>query len=239
MVEARPAAPALPGLLVDPSWLRDQLRRPRLRTVDLRDSDAYASGHIPGAAHLDLGRLGSSVAGCDNVILPAAAFGDLMARLGISNGDAVVAYDDQWGLAAARLLWALHYYGHSSVAVLNGGWDRWRDEGGASVEGTEPVTPGRFEASPNAEVYADFEWMTDRVRAADAVLLDRSLRKPAPMTTRKRGLCMQAEAARPSMHPTTVSTRRACISCCGAITELCPASTSRIAKGVMKTVASP
>ena len=172
MVEARPAAPALPGLLIDPSWLRDQLRHPRLRTVDLRDSDAYASGHIPGAAHLDLGRLGSSVAGCDNVILPAAAFGDLMARLGISNGDAVVAYDDQWGLAAARLLWALHYYGHSSVAVLNGGWDRWRDEGGASVEGTEPVTPGRFEASPNAEVYADFEWMTDRVRAADAVLLD-------------------------------------------------------------------
>lgn len=170
--EAHPAAPALPGLLVDPSWLRSQMGHPRLHTVDLRDSDAYGSGHIPGAAHLDLGRLGSSVGGCDNVILPAAEFGDLMARLGISHGDAVVAYDDQWGLAAARLLWALHYYGHSSVAVLNGGWDRWRDEDGASVEGTEPVTPAQFEASPNADVYADFAWMTDRVRAADAVLLD-------------------------------------------------------------------
>ncbi len=170
--EARPAPPTLPGLLVDPSWLREHLRHPRLRTVDLRDADAHAGGHIPGAVQLDLSALGSHVAGCDNVLLPTVEFSALMARLGISHGDAVVAYDDQWGLAASRLVWALHHYGHAAVAVLNGGWDRWRDEGGASVEGIEPATPGRFEASPNADVHADFGWMTDRVRAADAVLLD-------------------------------------------------------------------
>ncbi len=175
--EAAEAAPTLPGLLIDPSWLKERLGHPRLRTVDLRDSEAHASGHIPGAAQLDLSALGSHVAGCDNVLLLPAEFSALMARLGISNGDAVVAYDDQWGLAAARLLWALHHYGHSTVAVLNGGWDRWRDEGGSSVAGTERVTPGRFEASANADVHADFAWVTGRAGAADAVLLD--TRSPA------------------------------------------------------------
>ena len=170
--ETRPAAPVLPGLLADPSWLREHLGHARLRTVDLRDSDAHANGHVPGAVQLDLSALGSHVAGCDNVLAPASEFSGLMTSLGISNGDAVVAYDDQWGLAAARLLWALHHYGHDQAAVLNGGWDRWRDEGGASVEGTEPVTPGRFEATPRADVYADFEWMTDRVRDGDSALLD-------------------------------------------------------------------
>ena len=168
----RQPAPALPGLLVDPSWLREHLGHPRLRTLDLRDSEAHASGHVPGAAHLDLAALGSHVAGCDNVLLPLAEFAGLMRRLGVSNGDVVVAYDDQWGLAAARLLWALHYYGHDAAAVLNGGWERWRDEGGATVEGTEPVTAGRFEASPRPEVYADLGWMSGRVRARDAALLD-------------------------------------------------------------------
>jgi thiosulfate/3-mercaptopyruvate sulfurtransferase len=169
---ARAAVTDPPGLLVDPSWLKKRLGSPGLRLVDLRDSDAYANGHIPGAAHLELADLGSSVAGLENVLLPPDEFGDLMATCGISKGDAVVAYDDQWGLAAARLLWALHHYGHDVVAVLDGGWDRWQDEGGPGAEGEEPIPPGRFAAAPRADVYADRDWIARRIRSGDAALLD-------------------------------------------------------------------
>jgi len=169
---AHAAPPDLPGLLVDPSWLNERLGRPGLRVVDLRDPDAYVSGHIPGAVHLDLAELGSSDAGCDNILLPPAEFSELMASRGISAGDTVVAYDDQWGLAAARLLWALHYFGHEAVAVLNGGWDRWREEGGEATVGEERVTPGHFGAELRAGVYADTEWIVGRIDARDAKLLD-------------------------------------------------------------------
>ena len=162
----------LPGLLVDPSWLTERLGHPGLRTLDLRDSNAYASGHIPGALHLDLAELGSSVAGCDSVLVPPAQFSGLMAERGISNRDMIVAYDDQWGLAAARLVWALHHYGHAEAGVLNGGWDRWRDERGAAVLGAERTTLGRFEAAPWADVYADTGWIVQQIDAGDAVLLD-------------------------------------------------------------------
>jgi thiosulfate/3-mercaptopyruvate sulfurtransferase len=164
--------PELPGLLVEPSWLAESLGTPGLRVVDLRDSDGYARGHIPGAAHLELAELGSRVGGLDNVLLPSEEFGERMARLGISNDDAVVAYDDQWGLAASRLVWALHYYGHDRVAVLDGGWDRWEAEGRPRAEGEERVAPARFQATPRPDVLADQDWIARRIEAGDAVLLD-------------------------------------------------------------------
>lgn len=161
-----------PGLLVDPSWLADRLLTPRLRVVDLREGEAYAAGHVPGAVHLELAELGSGVGPLENVLLPAEEFSALMARCGISSGDAVVAYDDQWGLAAARLVWALHRYGHERVAVLDGGWDRWVDEGRPIARGEEVVEPGRFLAAPRADVHADADWIAERIAAGEIVLLD-------------------------------------------------------------------
>lgn len=167
-----PSAPTLPGLLVDPAWLRERLGHPHLRLVDLRDDEAYAAGHIPGAARVDLSALGSKVGACDNVLLPPTEFGALMSRLGISNSDVVVAYDDQWGLAAARLLWALHRYGHGSVAVLNGGWDRWVAEAGAVATGVDVLTPGEFAATPRSDVFADHAWIAARSGDDETSLLD-------------------------------------------------------------------
>lgn len=173
--EAQPpqtAAPDLPGLLVDPSWLRKRLGSAGFRLIDLRDADAYARGHIPGAAHLELKELGSKVGRLDNVLLPAREFSQLMSRCGVSPGDLVVAYDDQWALAAARLVWALHRYGHDLVAVLDGGWDRWLNEGGPIAGGEERIPRGRFRAAPREDVYADTEWIVERIAAREAVLLD-------------------------------------------------------------------
>ncbi|MFP3947286.1 MAG: sulfurtransferase [Longimicrobiales bacterium] len=174
--DGRPAVPDLPGLFVDPAWLDGHLGKPGLRTVDLRDAEAYRIGHIPGAAHVDLEELGSSGGGRDNVLIPPVEFSDLMTERGISSGEGIIAYDDQWGLAAARLLWACHYYGHRKAAVLNGGWDRWRDEGRPVASGAKgregPGVGVRFQATPRPELYADTEWIVRHIEAGDATLVD-------------------------------------------------------------------
>lgn len=167
-----PPPPALPGILVDPAWVLGHSDHPRLRLLDLREREAWAEGHIPGAAQLDLQRLGSSHAGCDNVLLGPDDFARLMAELGVSDEDTVVAYDDQWGLAASRLVWALHRYGHASVAVLDGGWDRWQEEDGPTVTEEPLRTPGRFGAHPRPDVYADLAWVRELAQGGDAKLLD-------------------------------------------------------------------
>ena len=52
----------------------------------------------------------------------------MMARLGISDATRVVVYDERGGIYAARLWWILNYFGHSNVALMNGGWIKWSAE---------------------------------------------------------------------------------------------------------------
>ncbi len=199
---ARDAGPVIPGILVAPEWLEDHLGDSGVRIVDLRDREAHAGGHIPGAVQLDLQDLGGNRGGCDNVMLGPTEFERLMARLGIFNLDTVVAYDDHWGLPSARLIWALHYYGERSVGVLNGGWDRWQEEGrpladspvpdvsasdalgsdtlgsdalGSAALGSDAAAlerTGGFGANPTPDVAADYEWISSGVVRGDIVLLD-------------------------------------------------------------------
>lgn len=60
---------------------------------------------------------------------------DAMSAARIGDDTLVVAYDDAGGTVAARLWWALRYYGHPSVKVLNGGIRSWKAEGrGLSID---------------------------------------------------------------------------------------------------------
>jgi thiosulfate/3-mercaptopyruvate sulfurtransferase len=77
-----------------------------------------------------------------------------MARLGIGDGDTVVAYDDQGGVMAARLVWMLRATGHDA-ALLDGGIAAYE----GPLETAEPrITPKRFTPTP---------WPGDRVASAD------------------------------------------------------------------------
>lgn len=118
-----PAAFARPELLVDPAWLASNLFAPDVRIVDLRPR-GFAEGHIPNAVWLDNNAI--RIANRPPTFLPTPEeFAALMGRLGISNTTRVIAYDERGGIYAARLWWILNHYGHSNVALLNGGWTKW------------------------------------------------------------------------------------------------------------------
>lgn len=114
---------ARPELLVDPAWLAVNLFAPDTRVVDLRPR-GFDEGHIPNAVWLDNNDIRNPKA--PPTFLPTAQeFAALMGRLGISNTTRVIAYDERGGIYAARLWWILNHYGHSNVALLNGGWTKW------------------------------------------------------------------------------------------------------------------
>jgi thiosulfate/3-mercaptopyruvate sulfurtransferase len=118
-----PAAFARPELLVEPAWLAANLSAPHLRIVDMRPR-GYGDSHIPGAVWLDNNAI--RVPTRPPTFLPTPQeFAALMGRLGISNATRVIAYDERGGIYATRLWWILNHYGHSNVAVLNGGWTKW------------------------------------------------------------------------------------------------------------------
>ena len=104
--------------------------------VDTDVDAAYNRAHIPGAMIVpdnfekdpDTGRVH---------ILAPEKFASMCQSLGIGDDTLVVTYDNSQSLYAGRLWWALNYYGHTNVKVLNGGWRRWVSEG-RPVEATRP-----------------------------------------------------------------------------------------------------
>jgi thiosulfate/3-mercaptopyruvate sulfurtransferase len=88
--------------------------------------DDYLAGHIPGAVYIDWT---TDITDPDDPVpaqvAPPARFAEAMAARGIGDTTHVVAVDHTGGQFATRLWWALCYYGHDHVSVLDGGWNRW------------------------------------------------------------------------------------------------------------------
>ena len=147
--------------LVDTNWLAGHLIDPGLRIVDARwrgDESSralYRQGHIPGAIHLDWHfDLNTTVDGVRDLLLPPHKFKAVMETAGIGDDTAVVAYAETDYSGAARLWWALRYYGHPNVAVLDGGLTKWAAEGRPlSTESPQPI-PAVFTPRQQAQLLA-------------------------------------------------------------------------------------
>ena len=129
---------------------------------------AFEQGHLPGAiyAHLDRELAGAKTGRNGRHPLPALAdWAATLARLGGTPTRAVVLYDAQGGMYAARAWWMLGWIGHAQAGVLDGGLGAWKAAGGALETGA--VTP-----TAAASAYRVGE---SRVAMVDADALQKSL----------------------------------------------------------------
>jgi thiosulfate/3-mercaptopyruvate sulfurtransferase len=162
---------ALPGYrqLVHPRWLRDVLDgarpeapptgRPLLFHVNFGVPEEYAESHLPGAVYLDTNWLEDPA---DWNRRPPADLERALGGLGISHDATVVLYgrdtegdaNEKWPgrragqIAATRAALILRYAGVDDVRLLDGGFDRWVQEGHPlEVEPREPVPVPAFGVS--------------------------------------------------------------------------------------------
>jgi thiosulfate/3-mercaptopyruvate sulfurtransferase len=152
---------AHPEVLVDADWVATHLDDPTVRIVDARmplEVSVYESGHIPRAAFVDM----LIDLCCPSSIMDADPFAALMGKLGIGDDTAVVVYDTEGGPWAARLWWALRYYGHEQAALLDGGLRSWVLAG----KPLETEVPEVEAAVFTPEVQPSWRATSDEVRAA-------------------------------------------------------------------------
>jgi thiosulfate/3-mercaptopyruvate sulfurtransferase len=132
--------------LVSTGWLAEQLGAPDVVAVDCswfmpssgRDAHAeFLAGHIPGARFLDIDSVADHGHPSPHMLPSAAAFATAMEQIGIGSGDRIVAYDNSPVRTAARGWFMLRHFGAERVAILDGGFDKWRREG-RPVESGEP-----------------------------------------------------------------------------------------------------
>ncbi len=93
--------------------------------------------------------------------------------MGIGDDSLVIAYDNSQSLYAARLWWALNYYGHGDVKVLDGGWRRWISEGRqVSFDRPDPDTGVRFTPRSDESIMVKADELKTACSLEDTVVCD-------------------------------------------------------------------
>jgi thiosulfate/3-mercaptopyruvate sulfurtransferase len=134
--------------LVSSDWLEARLGTPGLTVLDAsyhlpaaaRDAASeFAAAHIPGARFLELASLFDAESNVPYAMPTPAQLAERLASLGIAPDDAIILYDDSAIRTAARAWFVLAALGRHNVAILDGGFGKWRSEGRALEAGT-PAT---------------------------------------------------------------------------------------------------
>ncbi|WP_111896176.1 sulfurtransferase [Acinetobacter sp. MB5] len=112
-------------LLIETDDLVPHLGDPNLRIVDLTRGSVYAQLHIPHAIHVKPQQLVQQHELASGMLPDLERLQALVEYLQLSPDNHVVAYDDEGGAWAGRLLWNLHCLGFTKTSLLNGGIHAW------------------------------------------------------------------------------------------------------------------
>jgi thiosulfate/3-mercaptopyruvate sulfurtransferase len=116
-----------PEVLVSTDWVAAHLNDPSVRIVESNeDTLLYASGHIPGAAHVDwTADLNDQVR---REYISRQGFEALMSRIGATPKTTIVFYGDKNNWWACYAYWVFQLFGHKNARVMDGGRLTWTKE---------------------------------------------------------------------------------------------------------------
>jgi thiosulfate/3-mercaptopyruvate sulfurtransferase len=168
---------ALLPLIVEPAELEKHLGAENLLIVDLSRPETYAQAHLPGAAHLDYAQIVAARPPATGLLPGAARLSAVLGSIGATPDSHIVAYDDEGGGRAARLLWTLDVIGHPRHSLLNGGLHAWLNE--RHPVNAEPVQRPRssYPVTISDGAVADKNYILERLRDPGVVIVD--ARSPA------------------------------------------------------------
>lgn len=187
-----------PKTLVSTDWLAAHLSDPDLRVLDAswhldpdRDAKAeYDAAHIPGARFFDIDAISDARSELPHMAPPPELFISRMRAMGVGDGHQVVIYDNSDLHSAARVWWLFRLMGKTDVAVLDGGFQKWRSEG-RETEDLPPVMRDRhMTVQRQAGLVKDVTQVARASKLGDQTIVD------ARAAERFRG---EAEEPRPGL----------------------------------------
>src|SRR5439155_5124835 len=115
-------------VLVTTDWLAEHLQDGNVVVAEVDENpDLYDGGHIPGAVKLHWrDDLQDPV---ERDLVEKEEFERLMGSRGIGSDSTLVLYGDKNNWFAAYAYWYVKIYGHGDARILDGGRQKWIDEG--------------------------------------------------------------------------------------------------------------
>ena len=174
-----------PVKLVSSEWLDSNMKKTDLVIADIQPSiHDYLNEHIPGAVYLNEGLLRMSIRGIPGYFVPPESVQPAFRSLGIRKGVPVVVYTAKGafsgegdGLGQTMAAYALARFGHDSVYVLDGGLDKWKEEGRALTKEYAKVRESDFNASLRNDYFIGYEDFKSVKDSDHVIVLDARPRK--------------------------------------------------------------
>ena len=171
---------ANPDVVVSTDWVAENLDNSGVRLVEVDvDTEAYATGHIPGAVGWNwTTQLEAQV---QRDIPSHEDWQELLRASGIGNDTKIVLYGDNNNWFATFAYWLARMFGHEDAVIVNGGRKKWELEGRPLVTDVPAVERSDYQAGSLDEgrraLYGD---VREHIRQAGAALVD--VRSPAEFT---------------------------------------------------------
>jgi len=159
-------------LILEPDELKRRLGEKDLLIVDLCKPEIYAQHHIPGAVSLNYAELVAQRGPAKGMLPDDEHLSRLFSSLGLTPQVQVVAYDNEGGGRAARLLWTLDAVGHEHFSLLNGGLQAWLNEGHPTSKEPAHPAPSQYRVSGPKRGITDAEYILAHLKDRDVRILD-------------------------------------------------------------------
>jgi thiosulfate/3-mercaptopyruvate sulfurtransferase len=159
-------------LLLEPEQLLPHLGAKDLLILDVSSAENYAKHHIPGAIHIAPSSLQCGEPPTPGKLPSAERLTQLFSRVGLSSDQHVIAYDDEGGGWAGRLIWTLDVLGHRNYTYLNGGLPAWVNEGHPTETAAPTPLVSNFKASIDSDPIASLAQVLASLSDADTAIWD-------------------------------------------------------------------
>jgi thiosulfate/3-mercaptopyruvate sulfurtransferase len=137
-------------VLVSTGWVEQHLKDSSIRIIESNeDTLLYASGHIPGAVHVDwTSDLNDQIR---RDYITRQGFEQLMSRIGATPETTVVFYGDKNNWWACYAFWVFQLFGHTKAKVMDGGRVKWQKESRPLTRDVPNFTPTKYVAQERSD----------------------------------------------------------------------------------------
>ncbi len=116
-------------IMLSTDELEPLLESPNVLPVFVGSASAFSQAHIPGSVNIEPSSLVCGIAPAAGKIPDSKDLSTLFSAIGLSDNRIIIAYDDEGGGWAGRLIWTLDILNHKNYHYLDGGITAWIAEG--------------------------------------------------------------------------------------------------------------
>jgi|FLOH01.1.fsa_nt_gi thiosulfate/3-mercaptopyruvate sulfurtransferase len=175
-------SPPLP-LILEPEALNQMPASDSLLIIAVVQAQVFATHHLPGSVLIEPAELVCGIKPAVGKLPDRDHLSAVFSRVGLRDDVHVIAYDDEGGGWAGRLIWTLDILGHHNYSYLNGGLPAWLklglplESGSATLPGAEVLTasasaPSTFVAEPDSSLLVDRQMVMAQLDDPNSIVWD-------------------------------------------------------------------